>query len=681
MRPIASEQENQRTAHHLELLDGGTGEECFRLGVPDDRQIWSARALLDEQYHAIVRQVHRNFILAGSQYITTNNYSVTPGVGLSERLEELTAVAGRLAVQARMECEQLGRSGVRICGSLPPLVESYRPDLVLPHDQAVAHYKTIIKALDNMVDIFLAETMSSIAEATSAVDAVNEATVRKEIWVSWTLSSDGRLRSGERATDAIQSLLSKNVAAILFNCSEPEAICRALTEISDATDLLAKIRATNIRLGAYANRLTPVPEDFAIADTTEPQKMRIDLSIERYTEYARQWVAMGAELIGGCCGVGPEYIADLRRCFCDNDSETSDSSYRRAVEDLPTHMMALRFRRHKGIRLERCETPTIADDQVLMRVEYAGLCGSDLHILQETSKYSDRVILGHEAIGYVVACGKRVPERLSPGEAVVLHPQFSCGECPRCRKGQANFCEKGGYASTIGYWHDGCFAEYCAAHNSQFHSIPPQLPFRAAIFCEPFNCIMNGWKKLQNPARESRILIMGGGIFGLLWASLFHAIGYREVVITEPQPGREQIALDLCQHTLVGYRVQKPDDLDATERFDVIVECCGTAQAVADAYRHLDVCGHLLVFGGPPKYSQITIDPSDILFKELTICGAVIGQNTFFDGISMLCELSAKNYIDFDQLGVREFTLKEHATAVQMLKQGRISKAIFDLRK
>jgi S-methylmethionine-dependent homocysteine/selenocysteine methylase len=326
MPPTTPEQKSQRTRHHVELLDGGTGEECFRLGVPDDRMIWSARALVDEQYHEIVRQVHRNFIIAGSQYITTNNYAVTPGVGLAERLEELTTVAGRLAVQARLESEPLGYHGVRICGSLPPLIESYRPDLVLPHDQAVAQYLPIVRSLDDTVDIFLAETMSSLAEATSAVHAVAEITSRKEIWVSWTLRSDGRLRSREHVTDAVHSMLSENVAAILFNCSEPEAISRALTELSEATDLLAKIRAANIRLGAYANRLTPVPEDYAIAQTTHPQEMRTDVRVERYTEFARQWVALGAELIGGCCGVGPKYIADLKRCFQDSISETSEST-------------------------------------------------------------------------------------------------------------------------------------------------------------------------------------------------------------------------------------------------------------------------------------------------------------------------------------------------------------------
>lgn len=323
---IAPEQESQSAPHPVELLDGGTGEECFRLGVPDDRTIWSARALVDERYHESLRQVHRNFIIAGSQYITTNNYSVTPGVGLSARLEELTTVAAKLAVQARLECEQLGYSGIRICGSLPPLVESYRPDLVLPHDQAVTQYLRIIRSLNDSVDIFLAETLSSIAEATSVVQAVAESAFRKPVWVSWTLRSDGRLRSGEGVIEAIHSILGENIRAILFNCSEPEAICRALTEINQASDVLEKLRAAKVRLGAYANRLTPVPQEFAIADTTAPQPMRSDVSVARYTEFARQWAALGAELIGGCCGIGPEYIADLTRCFRDSVASTSDSA-------------------------------------------------------------------------------------------------------------------------------------------------------------------------------------------------------------------------------------------------------------------------------------------------------------------------------------------------------------------
>lgn len=293
------------------------GEELFRRGVPDDRTIWSARALIQERYHDIVRQAHEDFIHAGAQHITTSNYAVTPGVGLTDRIEDLTAVAGRIARQARDRSAQLGRAAVRICGSLPPLVESYRPDLVLPPEQAMRLYARIARALHPSADVFLAETMSSIAEALSAVRGAREVDPDREIWVSWTLGSGGRLRSGEPVVAAADSLIAEGASAILFNCSEPEAIAIALSELQAATDLAARRRAARVRLGAYANRLTPVPADFALAGSTAPQAMRDDLDAPRYADHAERWVALGAELVGGCCGIGPEYIRELARRFSD----------------------------------------------------------------------------------------------------------------------------------------------------------------------------------------------------------------------------------------------------------------------------------------------------------------------------------------------------------------------------
>lgn len=306
--------EGAAPAGRVLLLDGGTGEELFRRGVPDDRAIWSARALVDARHHEAVREVHASFIAAGSRYITTSNYAVTPGAGLESRLEELVALAGRLAVEARDRAEERGRP-VQICGSLPPLVESYRPDLVLPHDRGAALYERIARALGPSADVFLAETMSSVAESLSAVHGARRADPEKEVWVSWTLRADGRLRSGEPAADAARALLDEGVSALLFNCCEPEAALIALRELAAAPGVLAPARDRGVRTGVYANRLTPVPEGFAMAETTAPQAMREDMPPAEYEQIAARWAELGAELIGGCCGIGPEYIQRLRGRF------------------------------------------------------------------------------------------------------------------------------------------------------------------------------------------------------------------------------------------------------------------------------------------------------------------------------------------------------------------------------
>ena len=189
--------------NELLILDGGTGEELFRRGVPDDRKIWSATAVVNPQYHSILQQVHQSFVDAGADAITTNSYGIVPGVGFS--LPDLTkhvACAGKLARDSVPE-------STLVLGSLGPLVESYRPDLILPHSEGVSAYVAMAKALSPYVDCFLAETMSSYEECIQVVDAVNELTPEevRPVMVSFTLDGQGNFRSGETVTDGIARLL------------------------------------------------------------------------------------------------------------------------------------------------------------------------------------------------------------------------------------------------------------------------------------------------------------------------------------------------------------------------------------------------------------------------------------------------------------------------------------------
>ncbi len=304
----------------LEILDGGTGEELLRLGLPDDRKIWSARALVEPQYHHLIKQVHQSFIEAGSNYITTSNYAVTPTCGLGDRIEKLTSIAGKLALEARDNCHQNGYPKAKILGCLPPLGESYRPDLILSREISLDCYRRIATTLLPFIDIFLAETLSCIDEALFALEAVLDVSPSIPIGISWTVQQDGCLRSGESAPTAIYSLLDfqfknkiNNLNFFAFNCSEPEAITLALKAIYDNKNLVDSLKQNNIRLGAYANRLVPVDPDYKLSNSDTSAPIRNDLSEVVYTNFAQQWRQLGASLIGGCCGVGPEHIKHLRK--------------------------------------------------------------------------------------------------------------------------------------------------------------------------------------------------------------------------------------------------------------------------------------------------------------------------------------------------------------------------------
>ncbi|KAL3667089.1 hypothetical protein V7S43_008031 [Phytophthora oleae] len=315
------------------LLDGGTGEELFARGLPDDRRIWSATALVHEQHHKLLREVHTSFLYAGADLITCNNYGVTPGVGFSdEETVQYTTVAGQVARDA---CDQWTTSLTdrtskpKICGSLPPLLESYRPDKVPELDEGVRLYAMIATTLKPFVDCYLAETLSSIQEAKMAILGVQQAYSGEAgrsagVMVSFTLNSYGRLRSGEKVCDAAQDLmrfteniLEMELQAILFNCSQPEAICMALRELHDNEKVYENLHSRGVRLGAYANRLTVIPDDWALAESSEPQAMRTDVAVERYVDFVSQWIELGAEIVGGCCGIGPEYIASVNRLLQD----------------------------------------------------------------------------------------------------------------------------------------------------------------------------------------------------------------------------------------------------------------------------------------------------------------------------------------------------------------------------
>lgn len=227
----ASLEQRLRSDQRVFLLDGGTGEELFRRGgVPDDRTLWSATAVVHAQHHAALQEVHRSFLQAGAHAVTTNSYGVTPGVGLATNaVIEHCATAGRLAREvvdaANGDCDQGDDSDASyyhcyVLGSLGPLVESYRPDLIRQHDEGVAIYADMISALSPYVDAFLAETLSSVEESMQPVEALalcndrssgsgsGSGTKKQSLLISYTLQSDGNLRSGETVSLAIPRILN-----------------------------------------------------------------------------------------------------------------------------------------------------------------------------------------------------------------------------------------------------------------------------------------------------------------------------------------------------------------------------------------------------------------------------------------------------------------------------------------
>ncbi|WP_183632231.1 homocysteine S-methyltransferase family protein [Pseudomonas sp. AS2.8] len=292
---------------NLVLLDGGMGRELQRRGAPFRQPEWSALALSEAPEQ--VEAVHRAYIEAGAQVITSNSYAVVPfHIGEARFAAEGEALAARAGQLARQAVVASGQP-VRVAGSLPPLFGSYRPDLFEPArvDEVL---QPLIRGLTPHVDLWLAETQSSLAE----VRAIAAGLPRdgKPLWLSFTLKDEDvdetpRLRSGEPVAAAAQLAVELGAGALLFNCSQPEVMAAAL-DTARATFATAGIE---IPFGAYANAFPPQPEEATANDGLDP--LRPDLDPPGYLSFAQDWQARGASLIGGCCGIGPEHIAVLNQ--------------------------------------------------------------------------------------------------------------------------------------------------------------------------------------------------------------------------------------------------------------------------------------------------------------------------------------------------------------------------------
>ncbi|MFZ8199460.1 homocysteine S-methyltransferase family protein [Alteromonas portus] len=285
----------------IHILDGGMGRELERVGAPFKQPEWSALALM--QAPELVREVHTHFLNAGATVITTNAYALVPfhigETAFNKQAFSLAESAAKLAREA-VTFQQHKSDKLSVAGCVPPAFGSYRPDLF--DAGRVAEILTpLIKAQAPFVDIWLIETACSIEEANAVVSLIKDLS-SLPIWLSFSLQNRASsnepmtLRSGE-PLEKITPLLN-HVDSVLFNCSQPEEMESALAITRQLNE--------NIATGAYANSFSERKRQHeANAILSE---LRNDITPERYADYAQSWIAAGASIIGGCCGIGPEHI-------------------------------------------------------------------------------------------------------------------------------------------------------------------------------------------------------------------------------------------------------------------------------------------------------------------------------------------------------------------------------------
>jgi L-iditol 2-dehydrogenase len=277
-----------------------------------------------------------------------------------------------------------------------------------------------------------------------------------------------------------------------------------------------------------------------------------------------------------------------------------------------------------NIELREKENPAISENEVLIKVKAAGICGSDIHIYNWDTqvKMSPPVVMGHEFSGVAEEVGSAV-EGIKPGDRVTAEPSYSvCGRCGYCMEGRYNLCED---RKVMGFWADGAFAEYTAAPAHRIHKLPENISFEEGALTEPFACTVHGVHELVKVRFGENVIVTGPGAIGLLAAQTALAEGARVTVIgTEADAKRLELADKLGVHRTVNLRKEDAAkvvrETTSGKGADVALECSGAEAAVDFNLENLRKGGRFLQLGlfGKPIRTQFEL----IAYKELEIYGS-----------------------------------------------------------
>jgi threonine dehydrogenase-like Zn-dependent dehydrogenase len=299
------------------------------------------------------------------------------------------------------------------------------------------------------------------------------------------------------------------------------------------------------------------------------------------------------------------------------------------------------------LALRDIETPRPGADEALIRVMLAGVCGTDLQILQGYSHF--RGIPGHEFVGRVVEC----EEAKWLGKRVVGEINVACGECDLCLWGLGRHCPKRTVMGIVN--RDGAFAEYVALPTVNLHEVPESISDEAAVFIEPLAAAAEILEQTKVLPRL-RIAVLGDGRLGLLVAQVLHHARAQVTLL-----GKHPWKLDLAQSWGIN-AAGMADERVARRSFPMVVDATGSPSGLDEAFRLVAPRGTIVMKSTFHGLAQL--DTAKLVVDEITLLGSRCG--TFPAAIGLL----AQGAVKVDQLISKTFPLSDGLAAFEHLKHG-----------
>ena len=328
-----------------------------------------------------------------------------------------------------------------------------------------------------------------------------------------------------------------------------------------------------------------------------------------------------------------------------------------------------------GVELIEVPIPAVGINDVLVRVQKTGICGTDLHI-EAWDAWAQNAIkppltIGHEFVGEIVEVGANVTD-FAPGDLVSGEGHVVCGRCRHCLAGRRHLCAR---AIGLGVGRDGAFAEFVALPMTNiWHHWPGVDPEVAAIF-DPFGNAVH--TALAFPILGEDVLISGAGPIGLMARAVARHAGARHIVVSEPNPFRRELAIRMGATMAIDPRERALPDifggLDMVEGFDVAMEMSGNAQALRDAIGSMAHGGGVAILGLPTE--EISLDINAVVMKMLTLRG-IYGREMYETWYKMTVMLQSG--LDITPSITHRFSFRDHQAAFSVARTGESGKVIMD---
>lgn len=300
-------------------------------------------------------------------------------------------------------------------------------------------------------------------------------------------------------------------------------------------------------------------------------------------------------------------------------------------------MKAARFYEKNKLVVEDIPLREPLDNEVIIKIHYCGICGTDVHIFEGDKGSVDVVpprILGHELSGEVVKTGKAV-HRFQPGDRVSVDPNDSCDVCHFCANGKKHFCRE---MVGIGTAADGGFAEYIIVRERLVFKVPDSISYKSAAMIEPLSCCLHGME-LADIRIGDTVMVVGTGNIGLIMVQLAKYMGASTIIAVEPSKQRREKAGVYGADILIHPSEDDTDQIlksNGVENVDKVIDCAGRINTAEYGVKYAGKGATVMLFGLTAPDDVIGVKPFEMFQKELTIKSSFVNPYTFEKSIRLL---------------------------------------------